>query len=126
MEHRFGNRRVVRAPVMLQARAQAPVVAHTREVSLSGMFVETAPAVFAANSVIDVELTLPGATGLRTYHWQAMVVRTTESGVGLMFDRLRPPAIMRLLAILDAGLSHLPGSDAVNIASAGSRPRLPV
>jgi hypothetical protein len=96
------------------------VTAHTREVSLSGMFVETVPGSFSANSVIDVELTLPGTAGLRTYRWQAMVIRTTESGVGLMFDRLRPPAVTRLMAILDAGLSDLPGAGAGNIPAAGS------
>ena len=112
MEHRFGSRRVVRATVVLHAHGAAPVLAQTREVSISGMFVETTPESFAANSVLDVELTLPGAVGLRTYRWRAMVIRTTGTGIGLMFDRLRPPAITRLLANADAGLATVPAAGA--------------
>lgn len=108
MEHRFGSRREVRAAVLLHRRGRAPVAGHTREISISGMFVETARASFSANHVIDIEITLPATAGLRTYRWQAMVVRTTEAGIGLMFDRLRPPAVTRLMAILDAGLSQFP------------------
>lgn len=104
MEHRFGTRRAIRAAVTLQSHHGAAVRGQTCDVSISGMFVETTPAVFSVNGVIDVELTLPGVTGLRTYHWQAMVIRSTPSGIGLMFDRLRPPAITRLLARIDAGL----------------------
>lgn len=132
MEHRFGNRRRVRAVVVLHARGAAPVLAQTREVSISGMFVETPPESFAANSVLDVELTLPGAAGLRTYRWQAMVIRTTATGIGMMFDRLRPPAITRLLASVDSGLAQVPaavsrddpaGSAMLSVASAATPAR---
>lgn len=105
MEHRFGNRRAIRTPVVLHPHGALPLCTNTRDVSISGMFVEAIPAPFSANSVIDVVLTLPGVAGLRTYRWQAMVIRRTASGIGLMFDRLRPPAISRLLARMDAGLS---------------------
>ena len=91
------------------------MLAQTREVSISGMFVETAPEAFSANSVLDVELTLPGPAGLRTYRWQAMVIRRTTTGIGLMFDRLRPPAITRLLAGLDGGLPHESAAGAGNV-----------
>jgi hypothetical protein len=112
MEHRFGNRRAIRAPVVLHPRGGRPLSTSTRDVSISGMFVEATPAPFSANSVIDVELTLPGVAGLHTYRWQAMVIRSTASGIGLMFDRLRPPAITRLLASIDTGLSSVAAPEA--------------
>lgn len=104
MEHRLGARRAVRAAVVLHPPGAQPVTGLTREVSISGMFVEVPPQAFSGNAVVDVELTLPGGAELRTYRWQAMVIRQARDGVGLMFDRLRPPAIGRLLANLDAGL----------------------
>jgi hypothetical protein len=104
MEHRLGARRAVRAAVVLHPHARASVLAHTREVSISGMFVEAPPTLLAAHEVIDVEMTLPVMAGMRTFRWQAMVIRKTATGVGLMFDRLRPPAITRLLANIEAGL----------------------
>lgn len=106
MEHRLGTRRAVRAAVVLHPHGAASVIAHTREVSISGMFVEATASLLAAHGVIEVEMTLPVAAGMRTFRWQAMVIRTTTAGVGLMFDRLRPPAITHLLANLESGLPH--------------------
>jgi hypothetical protein len=108
MEHRCGNRHPLRTLVVLHTTGGIPVRGHTREVSISGMFVDVAPEHFSANSVIDIELTVPGTTGLRRYRWQAMVVRRTGDGVGLMFDRLRPPAIGRLMAIAEMDDVALP------------------
>jgi hypothetical protein len=108
MEHRLGARRAVRAPVVLHPHIGAAVLGHSREVSISGMFVEAPAMLLAAHEVIHVEMTLPATAGLHTFRWQAMVIRKTASGVGLMFDRLRPPAINRLLANVDAGLAVAP------------------
>lgn len=104
MEHRLGTRRPVSAAVVLYPPGGTPVAGHTREVSISGMFVEAPTERFTGNGVINVELTLPGRADLRTFRWQAMVIRKTATGLGLMFDRLRPPAITRLLESLELGL----------------------
>jgi hypothetical protein len=106
MEHRLGARRPVMVNVVLYPHDAPAVLAHTRDVSISGMFVEASAQMLSAHGVMDVEMTLPVATGLRTFRWQAMVIRRTASGAGLMFDRLRPPAITRLLANLDSGLPN--------------------
>ncbi len=120
MEHRFGNRRTIRTPLVLHPHGCDAVRAHTCDVSISGMFVETAPEPFPENSVIGVELTLPGVAGMRTYRWQAMVIRSTASGIGLMFDRLRPPAITRLLANIEAGMTV--GAAADNVVALRTSP----
>jgi hypothetical protein len=117
MEHRLGARRPARAAVVLHPHAGAALLAHTREVSISGMFVEAPPALLAAHEVIDVEMTVPVTAGIRTFRWQAMVIRKTASGVGLMFDRLRPPAITRLLANIDAGLVASPPAAPASVVS---------
>lgn len=106
MEHRFGMRHPLCGRLTLRPPGAGPVAAQLREASISGMFVSTPPEMFSCNTVVDVEMTVPGATGLRCYHWQAMVIRKTAEGLGLMFDRVRPPAISRLLAgaaALDTG-----------------------
>ena len=108
MEHRCGIRHAVRAPVILHVAGRAPVRAFTREVSISGMFIELPKATACGHGVIEVEATLPASAGLRTYRWQAMVIRRTDLGVGLMFDRLRPPAALLLIASAEAGLARLP------------------
>jgi hypothetical protein len=97
MEHRRASRHAIRTSVVLHPRGVPPVFSSTVDISISGMFVTAEPKLFTPNSIIDVEVTLPAAAGLRTYRWPAMVIRKTEAGVGLMFDRVRPPAIVALI-----------------------------
>jgi len=102
MEHRFGVRHPLGGRLTLRNPGQGAVTGRLREASISGMFVETAPEFFACHTVVDVEMVLPATAGLRSFRWQAMVIRRTVDGVGLMFDRVRPPAITRLLATAKA------------------------
>ena len=104
MEHRYGTRYPVEGIVTIAAPGIGEMPARLRDASISGMAVELADAPFCCNTVVDVEMTLPGDADLRIYRWQAMVIRRTETGMGLMFDRLRPPAITRLLASAADGL----------------------
>ena len=123
MEHRCGIRHPLCAAVTLHPRRLGAVAGRIREASISGMFVETAPELFCDNAVVDVEVILPGVSALRTFRWQAMVVRRTENGLGLMFDRLRPPAISRLLAASEGPLPEsVPVPDNVTpLRSAGQK-----
>lgn len=118
MEHRFGARHALSGRLVLRSASTGPVPAQLREASISGMFVEAPPEAFSTNTVVDVEMTVPGATGLRCYHWQAMVIRKSRDGLGLMFDRVRPPAISRLLAgaaALDVGLPPAAGPSVAGV-----------
>lgn len=113
MEHRFGTRHPLSGRLVLRTATGGPVPARLREASISGMFVEAPPEAFGTNTVVEVEMTVPGASGLRCYHWQAMVIRKTREGLGLLFDRVRPPAITRLLAgaaALEVGVPPAPGT----------------
>ncbi len=102
MDHRCGMRHAVDARVTLYPHGPDGVPGRIRDASISGMFVEALPDLFGDHGVIEVEVTLPGVTALRTWRWRAMVVRRTGTGLGLMFDQLRPPAIVRLLAAAEA------------------------
>lgn len=104
MEHRCGMRHPVEGTVTIAAPGIGAVPARLIEASISGMSVEMAAVPFCCNSVVDVEMLLPGDTELRVYRWQAMVIRKTADGMGLMFDRLRPPAITRLISSAADGL----------------------
>lgn len=125
MEHRCGSRHPLAGGLVLYARDAVPVAATLREASISGMFVETAPQAFYCNSVIDIEMTLPATAGLRTYRWKAMVIRKTAEGIGLMFDRVRPPAITRLMASAEAGFVAVAARNVVPLRPvAGKAPTL--
>jgi hypothetical protein len=113
MEHRLGIRHAVDARVVLHVPGSNPMHGRVREASISGMFVETRDRFPGLNSVVELEMTLPPEDAGSTFRWQAMVVRRTSTGVGLMFDRLRPIAITRLLA----------SRQAVDVASRIAAPR---
>lgn len=98
MEHRLGIRHPVAVVTILYPRASSPVTGLAREVSISGMFVEVPPQKLVMNSLLEVAISLPDDEAGKTFRWLAMVIRKTDTGAGLMFDRLRPPAIMRLIA----------------------------
>jgi hypothetical protein len=126
MEHRCGARHPIDGTVLLSGPGLEPKPARLVEASISGMYVAVPPQGYCCNSVIDVEMTLPGDVGLRTFRWQAMVIRKTETGMGLMFDRLRPAAITRLLDTAAAGMP-LPGrtATATVVALRGAAERTP-
>ena len=124
MEHRVGVRHALAGRLTLRSPGQGAVTGRLREASISGMFVETAPEFFACHSVVDVEMVLPGTAGLRSFRWQAMVIRRTAEGVGLMFDHVRPPAISRLLATAKAmELPELPSAAVVVPITQAAGPR---
>jgi hypothetical protein len=108
MEHRCGTRQNVPALTTLYPRLAGPIRGWVRDVSISGMFVELEahPAPLPPQSLVEVELVLSEADGGRRCRCLAMVARETEEGLGLMFDRITPPPIARLLAT--GGTSVLP------------------
>ncbi|MCC7329949.1 MAG: PilZ domain-containing protein [Gammaproteobacteria bacterium] len=109
MEHRCGDRHPLRMAVLLRAGGCNPVAGITREISISGMFVEVPAQFFRDHGVVELEASVPPSTGgLRVYRWRALVVRRTGAGLGLMFNQLRPPAIARILAIAATEFPGLP------------------
>jgi len=115
-------RHPVDGTVSIAASGIGAVPARLIEASISGMSVEMSPVPFCCNTVVDVEMMLPGDTELRLYRWQAMVNRKTADGMGLMFDRLRPPAITRLIASAADGLPLPARSTSMGPARAGKPP----
>jgi hypothetical protein len=98
MEHRCGSRQSIPAVTTLYPRLSSPVGGAVRDVSISGMFVEATPDPFPLRSLVEIEFTVPAGAASRTCRCLGMVVRTTAEGVGLMFDRVNPAAVQRLMA----------------------------
>jgi hypothetical protein len=117
LEHRLGARRYVRTTIVVHTRGLPSVIACTREVSVSGMFIETDANLFAENRIIEVELPANGRE-TRTERWRAMVVRRTSDGIGVTFDRLRLPIVRLLLDAPDAGQAAPASGTAPEPASA--------
>ncbi len=77
----------------------------TRDISLDGVFVEGAQARVNKNQLIELAIRLP-ADGQQKFHrFQAQVIRTTEAGAALVFDRVDTDAYEALLRLV---FSHQP------------------
>jgi hypothetical protein len=85
MEHRWSARKSVDGNVVVECPRVGLVRAIMRDVSLSGMFVETGPLVLPLNAPVSVVFNLPSDSHERDYCLQAMIVRHTTKGAGIMF-----------------------------------------
>jgi hypothetical protein len=85
MEHRWSARKPVDGNVVVECPRVGLVRATMRDVSLSGMFVETGPMVLPLNAPVSVVFNLPSDARERDYCLQAMIVRHTTKGAGIMF-----------------------------------------
>lgn len=85
MEHRWSARKSVMGNVVVECPRIGLVRAAMRDVSLSGMFVETGPMVLPLNAPVSVVFSLPSDQSDEDYCLQAMIVRHATKGAGIMF-----------------------------------------
>lgn len=84
MEHRWCKRRKLIIEVGLSSSCGTACAARTRDISMDGMFVELQSTDPELPRLLDVQL--PAALGIPGL--EALVVRTCEQGVGLMFGEV--------------------------------------
>lgn len=82
MEHRWCKRRRLRLEVELTSPCGTACVAHTRDISMDGMFVDVQADTLSNPKLVHVKL--PAAAGVPRL--EALVVHTCEQGVGLVFE----------------------------------------
>ena len=85
MEHRWSARKPVTGNVVVECPRVGLVKATMRDVSLSGMFVDTGPMVLPLNAPVSVVFNIPSEKSDGDYCLQAMIVRHTAKGAGIMF-----------------------------------------
>ena len=99
MNHRCGERHRLAATMLLRRPGWGGCfVGRLVDLSVSGAFVATRVWAFPVGSVVRLETaaTIDGVA--RLLRCQAMVVRASRTGIGLMFDEIGPPGFTALLA----------------------------
>lgn len=99
MEHRFHPRRDLQTEVMLYHHGEAVAICTTRNISLSGVFIHTAPLHFCKHLSLEIELCTPRLAPVRGRRLTAFVVQVQGEGTGLMFRQL-PDWAHRLVGTL--------------------------
>ena len=94
MEHRWGQRVTIGAPIKLRGAVFGWIPAQLRDVSISGAFVET-PLALSPMTRVEVELRYGHAAKRKI---AAFVTRSDAQGIALEWRVLAPEAIIARLA----------------------------
>ncbi|HEX7043720.1 MAG TPA: PilZ domain-containing protein [Burkholderiales bacterium] len=93
-----------RIPIALEAildyNRQDPQPSVTRDISLDGVFVETRSGTVPRKGALDIAIKLPGDGGARYHRFHAQVVRVTDRGAALVFDRVETDSYAALLDLV--------------------------
>lgn len=103
MEHRCGVRRPARCVVTLIGPSGISGHGMLRDISISGAFVESASICWRRLVLVEMRINVPGRAGMTMFRVDAMAVRATHRGLGLMFDRLHLPLVKALTAAFRDG-----------------------
>lgn len=99
MEHRWSMRKPIASSVMLKGTPFGVIQVRAKDISLGGMYVDTGKKPLHVNASVDLALMVSGEKEQKVCVVPAVVVRTTDEGAGLMFDRFAP-STFRLLGSL--------------------------
>ncbi len=106
MEHRFNQRKPVSLDVMIEHQGLGLVNAQTINVSMGGMYIDTGRIRLPSNSSIKILFTLDAKCNSRTHDVLGIVVRSTEDGVGIMFDGMNTECNSALFSIIHGKQEH--------------------
>lgn len=99
-ERRWGMRKSVEVDVVIDNQPSCLLHGSIGNVSIGGLFVRTKPTALNPNARVELVLLLQEGGGTRVYRMPAIVVRLTEKGAGLIFDRYNIDAFRTLVSLL--------------------------
>lgn len=85
MEQRWNIRMPVRTQVCIRSPDTGTIAGRTRDLSFEGMYVETSPDSVSAHTFVQVEFAVRDGANWSVVKTPAMIVRSADDGVGLMF-----------------------------------------
>lgn len=98
VEHRLNTRKPIQINVAIHSTNIGLISGRTRNVSMGGMYIKTAPGIAMQENII---IRVAFMIGRKMKTLPAMVVRSDPGGFGLVFNDLKPEAIDNLSALLD-------------------------
>lgn len=110
MERRWGLRKPVDADVVIDSQPLCLLRGRIGNISIGGLYVTTTPTALNRNTPVELVLLRQESGGTRVYRLPAMIVRLTEEGAGLIFDRYHIDAFRTLAFLLRD--SRRPGAGA--------------
>lgn len=99
-ERRWGARKPIEVDVVIDNQPLSLLHGRIGNISIGGLFVETASVGLHTNAKVELVLLLQEQGGTRVYRMPALVVRVTGSGAGFMFDQYDVNAFRTLVALV--------------------------
>ena len=90
MEKRWSMRKEIQLDVMLHHDRAGVIKCKTRDISLEGMFIETQSGTLPVDEQVHLDFILQNDNSNKLHHIRAKIVRTTDTGMGLMFREFNP------------------------------------
>jgi hypothetical protein len=90
MEHRWNTRKNANLRLMCYLNSSDVIPAKVRNMSLSGMFIETGPVFLSRNDRVDIAFSLPNADESAVYRLTALTIHSSREGIGVMFCDMNP------------------------------------
>ena len=90
MEKRWSLRKPIKLDVLLHHDAAGVMKCITRDISLEGMFIETDRPTLPIDDPVYLDFILQNDDNNKLHHIRAKVVRTSETGMGVMFREFNP------------------------------------
>jgi len=100
VEHRWGARKSISCKVMLSHNQQRLLHGRIIDISISGMFIKTVTTSLTNNSKVNITLAIENEGVTQILQFQALIIRSTEDGVGLKFENLSIGVVKLLLIFL--------------------------
>ncbi len=98
MEHRYSQRIDAQLNVLLYSNGVPVAVGKTRNISASGVFVETIYQPQYGSRSMDIEFLPEESTGTDKYYVKGMIVHSAPDGVGLMIEDFDPGGRLQMQA----------------------------
>jgi len=96
MDRRWSARKRIRQRAVLEAPNIGLIVADMHDASLGGTFVDTNSVVLPHNAPVVVDFKIPRGGRNESFRLDAIVVRRSSTGAGLMFLHMAPAVIRAL------------------------------
>lgn len=105
-DNRWSERQDIHLPITLLDDGQEILQANSKNISIGGIFINTAPQALDIDKKLDVSFSLRSANGTRQHRLPARVVRHHDSGIALTFSDYNTDTLNALRILLYDGFAR--------------------
>lgn len=114
MDHRWGIRKKIGLDLSIFDRGVDVGQCKSTNVSHSGIFAETSSLCYPKNTALEIEVVVDHLESLVRFRLHAIVVHSSDRGLGLMFSKMKAGVSQTMMDILLADQNSLGWTECVS------------